>query len=99
LVEFVGAESEAYCLTAYPFDLAAREVLLPRFFQGGHELVLAGFELVVGRVDTPEPVDAVAARDKDILDTTIPQVRQDFLPELRRGRPRRHQWPGRPSWW
>jgi hypothetical protein len=26
---------------------------------------------------------AVAARDKDILDTTIAQVRQDFLPELR----------------
>ena len=26
---------------------------------------------------------AVAARDKDILDTAIAQVRQDFLPELR----------------
>jgi hypothetical protein len=48
LVEFVGAESEAYRLTAYPFDLAAQEVLLPRFFQGDDELELAGFDLVVG---------------------------------------------------
>jgi hypothetical protein len=57
LVELVGTESEAYCLTAYAFDLAAREVLFPRFFQSG--VATAAAELLNPDAAHPSPADEV----------------------------------------